>query len=156
MTNKNILITGGAGFIGSRLALQLLARGHKVRVLDSLAPQIHGTDPDVSHLYQTIRGKVDFIRGSVTSREDLMRALPGIDTVVHLAAETGTGQSMYAIQHYTDVNVGVRLCCLTSSPTSSCPSPRSSSRLRAPSMAKASTCARCMVLCTHRRGLPAT
>lgn len=106
MTNKNILITGGAGFIGSRLALQLLDRGHKIRVLDSLAPQIHGTNPEASPLYQAIRGKVDFVRGSVTSREDLMRVLPGVDTVVHLAAETGTGQSMYAIQHYTDVNVG--------------------------------------------------
>jgi dTDP-L-rhamnose 4-epimerase len=106
MTKKNILITGGAGFIGSRLALQLLDRGHKIRVLDNLAPQIHGANPEASPLYQAILGKVDFVRGSVTSREDLMRVLPGIDTVVHLAAETGTGQSMYAIQHYTDVNVG--------------------------------------------------
>jgi len=106
MTKKNILITGGAGFIGSRLALQLLDRGHKIRVLDNLAPQIHGSNPEVSPLYQAIRGKVDFVRGSVTSREDLMRVLPGIDTVVHLAAETGTGQSMYEIQRYVDVNVG--------------------------------------------------
>jgi dTDP-L-rhamnose 4-epimerase len=104
--NKNILITGGAGFIGSRLALALLAIGNHVRVLDILAPQIHGEDPDQSPLYQAIRGKVDFIRGDVTKRDDLMRVLPGIDTVVHLAAETGTGQSMYAIRHYTDVNIG--------------------------------------------------
>jgi dTDP-L-rhamnose 4-epimerase len=106
MTKKNILITGGAGFIGSRLALQLLDRGHKIRVLDNLAPQIHGNNPEASPLYQASRGNVDFVRGSVTNREDLMRVLLGIDTVVHLAAETGTGQSMYAIQHYTDVNVG--------------------------------------------------
>ena len=102
----NILITGGAGFIGSRLALTLVSNGHNVRVLDSLASQIHGHDPDSSSLYRSIKGKVDFFRGSVTSRDDLMQVLPGIDTVVHLAAETGTGQSMYAIRHYTDVNVG--------------------------------------------------
>lgn len=103
---RNVLITGGAGFIGSRLSLLLAARGHSVRVLDNLAPQIHGPEPETSPLYRSIQGKVDFIHGSVTSREDLRRALPGVDTVVHLAAETGTGQSMYAIQHYSDVNVG--------------------------------------------------
>ncbi|MDP2782488.1 NAD(P)-dependent oxidoreductase [Devosia sp.] len=103
---QNILITGGAGFIGSRLALQLVARGHNVRVLDSLAPQIHGAEPESSTLFRSIQGKVEFIRGSVASRNDLLKALPGMDTVVHLAAETGTGQSMYAIQHYSDVNIG--------------------------------------------------
>lgn len=103
---QNILITGGAGFIGSRLALLLVAKGHNVRVLDSLAPQIHGAEPESSPLFRSIQGKVEFLRGSVTSRNDLMNALPGMDTVVHLAAETGTGQSMYAIRHYTDVNVG--------------------------------------------------
>ncbi|MCK5245138.1 MAG: NAD-dependent epimerase/dehydratase family protein [Desulfobacterales bacterium] len=103
---KNILITGGAGFIGSRLALSLLARGHKIKVLDTLAPQIHGPEPETSPLFCMIKGKVEFLRGSVTSRDDLMNALTGIDTVVHLAAETGTGQSMYAIQHYSDVNIG--------------------------------------------------
>lgn len=102
----NILITGGAGFIGSQLSLQLLAKGHNVRVLDNLSSQIHGADPEISPLFRSIHGKVEFFRGSVTSREDLMKVLPGIDTVVHLAAETGTGQSMYAIQHYSDVNIG--------------------------------------------------
>lgn len=103
---QNILITGGAGFIGSRLALFLVAKGHKVRVLDNLAPQIHGDVPEASPLFRSIQGKVEFFRGSVTSRNDLMKVLPGMDTVVHLAAETGTGQSMYAIQHYSDVNIG--------------------------------------------------
>ena len=103
---KSILITGGAGFIGSSLALELKARGHKVVVLDKLVPQIHGDDVEVSPLYQRIRGKVAFHRGDVTCREDLLKVLPGIDTVVHLAAETGTGQSMYAIRHYAEVNVG--------------------------------------------------
>ena len=103
---KKILITGGAGFIGSSLALALSARGHAVTVLDNLARQIHGDDAEASPLFARIRGKVDFVRGDVTSREDLLKVLPGVDTVVHLAAETGTGQSMYAIQHYAEVNVG--------------------------------------------------
>lgn len=103
---RNILITGGAGFIGSSLALALNARGHAVTVLDNLARQIHGDDAEASPLYARIRGKVNFVRGDVTSRDDLLKVLPGVDTVVHLAAETGTGQSMYAIQHYAEVNVG--------------------------------------------------
>ena len=104
--NSHILITGGAGFIGSRLALALHAAGHQVRVLDNLAPQIHGDNPEQSPLYQSICGRVDFLRGDVTRRDDLIAALQDIDTVVHLAAETGTGQSMYAIAHYSDVNIG--------------------------------------------------
>ena len=103
---KRVLVTGGAGFIGSNLANTLVAKGHFVRVLDILAPQIHGKNPVDSPLYKSIQGKVEFIRGSVTNKEDLAKALFGIDTVVHLAAETGTGQSMYAIQHYSDVNIG--------------------------------------------------
>jgi len=103
---QNILITGGAGFIGSRLSLGLLAKGHVVRVLDNLSPQIHGADPEASPLFRSIQGKVEFLHGSVTNRTDLTKALSGIETVVHLAAETGTGQSMYAIRHYADVNIG--------------------------------------------------
>lgn len=102
----NILITGGAGFIGSRMSLRLAANSHKVRVLDSLSSQIHGADPESSPLFRLIQGQVEFLHGSVTRREDLMKALSGMDTVVHLAAETGTGQSMHAIQHYSDVNIG--------------------------------------------------
>ena len=106
MMSQRILITGGAGFIGSNLALALHARGHSVTVLDNLAPQIHGSDPSASPLYRSIKGKLQFIRGDVTSRDDWLKVLPNADLVVHLAAETGTGQSMYAIQHYTDVNIG--------------------------------------------------
>ncbi|MBY0412557.1 MAG: NAD-dependent epimerase/dehydratase family protein [Bdellovibrionales bacterium] len=102
---QNILITGGAGFIGSRLSLELLKRGHQVVVLDNLSKQIHGENPESSTLYQSIQGKVKFIQGSVCDRETVENALKDIDTVVHYAAETGTGQSMYAIEHYTDVNV---------------------------------------------------
>ena len=104
--NQNILITGGAGFIGSRLSNRLIAEGYKVRVLDNLSPQIHGSSPELSSLFLSLNSDVEFIRGSVTNSDDLMAALDGIDTLVHLAAETGTGQSMYAIQHYSDVNVG--------------------------------------------------
>jgi dTDP-L-rhamnose 4-epimerase len=106
MLPLNILITGGAGFIGSSLAQALVQRGHNVRVFDNLSPQIHGEcasrDPT------SVRNKKGFlfIRGDVTSSRDLESSLQGVDTVVHLAAETGTGQSMYEISRYAAVNVG--------------------------------------------------
>lgn len=103
---KNILITGGAGFIGSNLALKLIDKGYRVTVLDNLSPQIHGTDPKAtSPLFLSIKDKVNFIEGSVTSPEDWKRALAGQDAIVHYAAETGTGQSMYEINRYVDVNI---------------------------------------------------
>lgn len=104
---QNILITGGAGFIGSNLALKLLSKGYKVTVLDSLSEQIHGMIPETtSPLYLSIKDKVRFIKGSVTSREDWLKALKGQDAVIHLAAETGTGQSMYEIDKYISTNIG--------------------------------------------------
>ena len=104
---KKILITGGAGFIGSNLALKLIGKGYDVTVLDNLSKQIHGDDPEnTSLLYQSIVGKVTFIKGSVTSATELTAAIKGQDVIVHLAAETGTGQSMYQIAHYTNVNIG--------------------------------------------------
>lgn len=102
MKYNNVLITGGAGFIGSNLALKLLERNYKVTVLDNLSPQIHA---DYSPLYESIKNKVNFIEGTVLSYDDWKKALNGIDVVVHLAAETGTGQSMYEIEKYTDVNI---------------------------------------------------
>lgn len=101
-----ILITGGAGFIGSRLALHLIERGHNITILDNLSPQIHTDDPEGSELYRSIRDKVTFLRGSVTERADWERALAGQQAIVHLAAETGTGQSMYQIERYNAVNIG--------------------------------------------------
>ena len=104
---KNILITGGAGFIGSNVALRLLQKGYYVTVLDNLSKQIHGVTPEItSPLYLSIKDKVRFIHGSVVSREDWMKALDGQDAVIHLAAETGTGQSMYQIEKYVDTNIG--------------------------------------------------
>lgn len=103
LTSKNILITGGAGFIGSYLIQRLLKINYSIRVLDCLSPQIHGQVPqNLDWLYND---RIEFIRDSITSAKNLERALDGVDTVVHLAAETGTGQSMYEISRYFDVNV---------------------------------------------------
>lgn len=104
---KKILITGGAGFIGSNLALALIEKGYSVTILDNLSPQVHGLNPEMeSPLFLSIKNKVNFIKGSVTVSEDLFKALVNNEIVVHLAAETGTGQSMYQISHYVDVNTG--------------------------------------------------
>ena len=102
-----ILITGGAGFIGSSLARKLLLLGHDVTILDALSRQIHGDQPQTtSSLYRSIAGKTKFIRGTVCDRSVWNEALDGREAVIHLAAETGTGQSMYEIGRYSDVNVG--------------------------------------------------
>jgi dTDP-L-rhamnose 4-epimerase len=102
---NNILITGGAGFIGSHLSSKLVSKGYFIRVLDNLSKQIHGENPEKSNLYQPIKEKVDFIYGSVRDKDIWTKALKDVDAVVHLAAETGTGQSMYEIKKYTDVNI---------------------------------------------------
>ncbi len=99
-----ILVTGGAGFIGSHLVPALAAAGHPVRVLDTLAPQIHGAVPAGLDWLTETPG-VEFRRGSVADRAGLCDALQGVTAVIHLAAETGTGQSMYEIARYTHENV---------------------------------------------------
>jgi dTDP-L-rhamnose 4-epimerase len=104
---EHVLITGGAGFIGTRVARRLVDAGHTVTVLDSLITQVHGDDPEVtSPLLRSLDGVADVVRGTVTSADDLRRALAGATLVVHLAAETGTGQSMYEIDRYVEANVG--------------------------------------------------
>ncbi|MBL8122100.1 NAD-dependent epimerase/dehydratase family protein [Candidatus Saccharibacteria bacterium] len=105
MTMKRVLITGGAGFIGSSLALKLLSKNYKVTVLDNLSPQIHGDNPSDSYTLNLIKDKLDFIIGDVTRSEDWDKALRDVNIVVHLAAETGTGQSMYQVQKYVETNI---------------------------------------------------
>jgi dTDP-L-rhamnose 4-epimerase len=97
----NVLITGGAGFIGSHLADALLARGHRVRALDNLDPQVHGAErrrPDY------LDPDVELMEGDVRDAAAVDRALEGIDSVFHLAACVGVGQSMYEVARYTAVN----------------------------------------------------
>lgn len=100
-----ILVTGGAGFIGSWLVAELLRQGHGVVVVDNLSPQIHGDvpRPDVQWLYQS-RSELQFVRGDIRDMAVMDKVLSEADAVVHLAAETGTGQSMYQIAHYYEVN----------------------------------------------------
>ncbi len=99
---EKVLITGGAGFIGRHLTRQLLSGGFAIRILDPLTPQIHGNVPnDLDWLGSE---NIEFIRASVTDRRTVEVALEGVALVVHLAAETGTGQSMYEIARYNEVN----------------------------------------------------
>ncbi len=102
----NVLITGGAGFIGSRLALRLVDEGHGVTVLDNFLPQVHGDAPEETALYAKLAAATNLVRGDVTDRAALEQLIPNHDAIVHLAAETGTGQSMYQIERYNSVNIG--------------------------------------------------
>ena len=105
MSKAKVLISGGAGFIGSRLALELIDNGYEVTVIDNLSEQIHGNNPEDSMLFKSIVGKVSFMKGDVRIKEDIERSLGENDYVFHLAAETGTGQSMYRIADYSEVNI---------------------------------------------------
>jgi dTDP-L-rhamnose 4-epimerase len=96
-----VLITGGAGFIGSHLADALLARGYRVRVLDNLSDQVHGDD---SAAPEYLAGAVQVIRGDVRDRRAVDAALTGVAAVFHFAAAVGVGQSMYQIERYVDIN----------------------------------------------------
>ena len=100
---KNILITGGAGFIGSRLCEKLFDQGNNITVLDNLSKQIHGNGE--SFLFNKIKDKCTFIKGDVRDKNDWAHAIKNQQIIIHLAAETGTGQSMYEIAKYTNVNV---------------------------------------------------
>ena len=96
---KNILITGGAGFIGSHVTDLLVSRGYSVRLLDNLSAQVH---PDGPPRY--LAKDAELVMGDVRDPDAVARALRGIDGVIHLAAAVGVGQSMYEIVSYTDVN----------------------------------------------------
>jgi dTDP-L-rhamnose 4-epimerase len=98
MASTRILITGGAGFIGSRLARELVREGHSVVVLDNLLPQVHGDNP------QPDLPDCETIWADVRDREALDRAMKGVEVVHHFAAETGVGQSQYEIARYVSVN----------------------------------------------------
>lgn len=101
MEKLNVLVTGGAGFIGSHLVDALVERGHQVRVLDALVPQVHAEGGP-----QYLNAKAELMRGDVSDRAAVEKALDGIDVVYHEAAEVGVGQSMYEIERYVRANDG--------------------------------------------------
>jgi len=100
-----VLLIGGAGFIGARTALRLLDQGHEVAILDSLDPQIHGDDPLQSQTLAILQGRAPVEKGDTRDSAALDRALAGAEAVYYFPACTGTGQSMYRVEQYCDVNV---------------------------------------------------
>jgi len=96
-----VLVTGGAGFVGSHLVDALLAKGYTVRILDNLTPQVHGADQRVPGY---LNPEAEFIQGDILSVRTVRKALKGVETVVHLAAAVGVSQSMYEIEWYTKNN----------------------------------------------------
>ncbi|TCD05259.1 NAD-dependent epimerase/dehydratase family protein [Erythrobacteraceae bacterium CFH 75059] len=98
--SETVLVTGGAGFIGRRVCRELLDRGHRVRVLDALIPQVHGDGSRPADL----PADVDLVRADIRDGDAVADALRQVDSVVHLAAEVGVGQSMYEVERYTSVN----------------------------------------------------
>ena len=97
-----VLVSGGAGFIGTHLCRRLLEEGHEVSVLDNFNPQVYGS---IGKLAADLTSHVRLLTGDVCNERMWAKALPGQEVVVHLAAETGTGQSMYAISRYEKANV---------------------------------------------------
>lgn len=103
---RKLLITGGAGFIGTEIIKQLDKTGeYEITVLDAMTAQIHGSDWESSYLYKQISDKCNFIKGDVRDFDIVQRAIADNEYIIHLAAETGTGQSMYQINRYNEVNV---------------------------------------------------
>jgi dTDP-L-rhamnose 4-epimerase len=100
LDKANVLVTGGAGFIGSHLVDALVDRGHRVRVLDALVSQVHGENAAPTYL----NSQAEFVRGDVCERGVVDAAFEGIDVVFHEAAEVGVGQSMYEIERYVRAN----------------------------------------------------
>src|SRR5919106_1299049 len=100
LEKANVLVTGGAGFIGSHLVDGLVEKGHRVRVLDMLVSQVHGENAEPKY----VNPAAEFVRGDVCDRAAVDAALEGIDVVFHEAAEVGVGQSMYEIERYVRAN----------------------------------------------------
>ncbi|HEX5834880.1 MAG TPA: NAD-dependent epimerase/dehydratase family protein [Pyrinomonadaceae bacterium] len=100
MEKANVLVTGGAGFIGSHLVDGLVDKGHRVRVLDQLVSQVHGENATPKY----VNPAAEFVRGDVCDRATVDAVLEGIDVVYHEAAEVGVGQSMYEIERYVRAN----------------------------------------------------
>src|SRR5918998_5568661 len=98
---SRILITGGAGFIGSHLADELLQYGHTVRVFDVLCSQVHGSENQTPGY---LNPDVELVFGDVRDRAAVERALKGSDAVYHFAAAVGVGKSMYEVEHYASIN----------------------------------------------------
>ncbi len=96
-----ILVTGGAGFVGSHLVDALVEKGHSVRILDNLSPQVHGAEQRVPDY---LNPEAEFIKGDILDREIVSKSLEEIEIVVHLAAAVGVSQSMYEISKYTETN----------------------------------------------------
>ena len=105
MTQTKILVTGGAGFIGSHLVRQLVQEGHSVRVIDNLDPQVHGQLHEEKRRPDYCIEDAEYIWGDVRDRAIMKKALQGINVVYHFAAKVGVGQSMYEIEKYIDVNI---------------------------------------------------
>jgi len=102
--SERILVTGGAGFIGSHLVDALLAQGHQVRVFDNLEPQVHGPLAEQGGWPGYCNPEAEYVRGDVRDRDALQRAMTDIDVIFHEAAMVGVGQSMYQVERYVDVN----------------------------------------------------
>jgi len=102
-SSVNVLVTGGAGFIGTHLVRRVLHEGCSVAVLDNFSPQVHA---GAQELPPDLVDHVEMYKGDVRDRDLVSRAMEGRDVLVHLAAETGTGQSMYEVARYQDVNIG--------------------------------------------------
>ena len=101
MSNKRVLITGGAGFIGSHLADALLKHGYEVRAFDSLSAQVHGNGSDRPDY---LDADIELQAGDIRDAGAINEALKGVDAVFHFAARVGVGQSMYEIADYTSTN----------------------------------------------------
>ncbi|MGB7330095.1 MAG: NAD-dependent epimerase/dehydratase family protein [Terriglobales bacterium] len=106
MKNYKVLISGGLGFIGLDVARLLVDQKYPVLLFDNLSPQIHGNIPDLSALRLLRNAHVEVFRGDVSKPSDWEVALDNASAVIHLAAETGTAQSMYEISRYTQTNIG--------------------------------------------------